>query len=188
MRRFAFAMFLSAAILAGHPSYAQTQATTPPLAAAQPAAIDPQLRADILRLLDVMHIHDRVVDSGRAVFQTLRPQLAAGLPPTPNREKITDAFQARLLGLFDSQEFTDHYVALYARLLSDDDIKGLIAFYQSPAGSHYNAVFGQLATESTQLGQDLARTHIIDILHSLCKDYPELNGQAAFCPEAPSKN
>jgi uncharacterized protein len=191
MRRFTFAVAVWAATLIARPGYAQTRAAGPPpdAAPAQPAgAIDPQFQADILRLLDVMHIHDRVIEGGRTVFQTLRPQLLASLPATPKREQITDAFQNRLLELFDTQEFTDHYLALYAKLLSDEDVKGLIAFYETPAGMHYNAVFGQLATGGSQLGQDLAREHITDILHSLCKDYPELNGQAAFCPAARSSN
>lgn len=174
------------------------QATAPPTDAgsqageAQPQAdaqaIDPQLKADILHLFDVMHLQARAVDMGHAMFQTIRPTLLAALPPTPNREKIAEAYGDRLFGLFSSQEFLDRSAALYAKYLSDSDVKALADFYQTPAGQHFNDVSGKLASGGAQIGQQLAMEGLPKILDSLCHDFPELKGTANFCPrEKPEK-
>jgi TonB family protein len=152
-------------------------------------SIDPQLKADILRLFDVMHLKSKAIDMGQATFQSLRPALLPSLPQTPNREKIADEIEAKVEGLFATQEFVDRYLTLYAKYLSDDDVKALIDFYQTPAGQHFNAVSGQLTASGAQVGQVLARGHLPDILQSVCMEYPELRGAADFCPsESPEKN
>jgi hypothetical protein len=153
-----------------------------------PQEIDPQFKADILHLFDVLHVQERTVEMGRAAFQSLRPALLASLPLTPNREKIVDAYQEKLISLLSTQEFTDRSVALYAKHLSDDDVKALADFYQTPSGQHFNAVSGQITAEGFQIGQDIAKEHIVNILQSLCKDYPELRGAASFCPNEGPQN
>ncbi|HTR45986.1 MAG TPA: TonB family protein [Verrucomicrobiae bacterium] len=151
-------------------------------------AIDPQLKADILRLFEVLHVQERAKDIGHSMFQTLRPTLLASLPPTPNREKIVDAYTDRLLALFSSQEFMDRSTELYAKYLSDADVKAITEFYQTPAGQHFSDITGNLASEGVQIGQQLALENLPGILKSLCRDFPELQGNANFCPsQSPTK-
>ena len=153
-----------------------------------PQEVDPQFNTDIVHLFDVMHLQERTVTIGRTIFASLRPAIMASLPPTPSREKIADAYQEKLVGLFSSQEFIDSSVAVYAKYLSDDDVKALADFYQTPAGQHFNAVSGELTSAGSAIGQDLARRHLPDILLSLCKEYPELKGEANFCPHDSPQN
>jgi len=129
-----------------------------------------------------MHVQDNETKLGQVLFESLTPALRASLPPTPNRDQIVSAYADRLVALFRSQEFVDRSVELYARYLSDDDVKALAEFYKTPAGQHFNAASPQLATEGARIGQDLARKNIPDILRSLCRDFPELHGAANFCP------
>ncbi len=150
--------------------------------------IDPQLKADILHLFDVMRLQAREADAARAMFKVLRPTIFASLPPTPNREKIADAYGEKFSTLFSSQEFLDRLAALYAKYLSDEDIKALTAFYETPAGQHYNEFSGQVETEAGEIGQQLARENLPNIYKSLCHDYPELNGVAKFCPTDQPQN
>lgn len=146
-----------------------------------PSAIDPQLKADIIQLFDAMHMQERTATLGRTVFDSLRPTILSSLPPTPSREKIVEAYEDALVSLFTSDEFLDRSVALYAKYFSDDDVKALTKFYQSPAGQHYNDVSGQITAEGAQIGQDLARDNLPGIFQKLCKDFPELQGTANFC-------
>lgn len=150
--------------------------------------IDPQLKADILHMFDVMHLQAREADAAHAMFGVMRPTILASLPPTPNREKIADAYGEKFLALVTSQEFTDRYVALYAKYFSDEDIKALAAFYESPVGQHYNDAAGQIESEGAQIGAQLARENLASIYKSLCEDYPELNGVAKFCPKDQPQN
>lgn len=57
-----------------------------------PAPIDPQLKADILHMLEVTHSKESGAEFGHRVFESLRPSLIPSLPPTTHREQIADAF------------------------------------------------------------------------------------------------
>ncbi len=144
--------------------------------------IDPQLRTDILNFLEVIHVRERTTEMARTMFDSLRPAILSSLPLTARREEIADAYEDKLVGLLSGQDFIDAEVAEYAKYLSDDDIKGMTGFYQTPAGQHFNAVQSQLLSGSMQIGQDLARKKIPEIMRSLCSEFPELKGAATFCP------
>src|SRR2546425_2465156 len=144
--------------------------------------IDPQLKAEILRLFDVMHLKEQTAKTSDAMVDSLRPMMQAVLPVTPNREKIADAYVKDLMTLLDTQEFTDRTLGAYAKYFSGDDIKGLIQFYQTPAGQHFAEAMAPLFNELNQVGQQMAMEHLPEIFRQLCKDYPELQGKAKFCP------
>ncbi|MGD0841894.1 MAG: TonB family protein [Candidatus Acidiferrales bacterium] len=153
---------------------------TPPAAA---PAIDPQLKADILHLFQVIKLRENTADSMHATIDKLRPQLIASLPATPNRDKIVETYLSRLLALVQSDDFVNGTVAVYAKYLSDADVKALIAFYQTPAGEHYNAASTNIFAATSQVGQENVARNLPGILKDLCSEYPELQGQARFCPK-----
>jgi TonB family protein len=145
--------------------------------------IDPQLKADILHLLDVAHSKDKEVAAGRELFQSLRPMIMSTLPPTPSRGKILDSYMEKILALFGTDECTDRKVLAYAKHLSDEDIKGLTQFYETPAGQHYIEVVPQLFGDLNRIGQQMVMENLTKIFKELCKEYPELQGAAQFCPK-----
>jgi TonB family protein len=146
-------------------------------------AIDPQFKADILHLFDVMHLRSRTSEISHTMFQSLRPAVVASLPPTPNRERIADSYEQRLAALLASREFIDREAALYAKYLSDEDVKALSDFYQTSAGQHFNDATAQLTAASSQAGQEMVAENLPSILRGLCADFPELQGAAPFCPK-----
>jgi TonB family protein len=151
-------------------------------------AIDPQLRADILRMLDVTHSKENMADGGRRIFESMRPSLIASLPPTAHREQIADALSEKLLALLQSPETTDRVVAIYAKYLTDDDIKALIEFYRTPAGQHFNAALPQLMGEVNVMARHWAED-MSGIWRELCKEYPELEGTKVCAQdETPKKS
>jgi len=152
-----------------------------PDAAASPA-IDPQLKTDILHLFDVMKLRENMGAAMHSMFDNMRPTLVQSLPPTPNRDKIIDAYFGKLVTLTQSDDFFSSATAVYAKYLSDDDIKALTVFYGTPAGQHYNAVASKIFAESARLGAQTMTQNLPRILGELCTEYPELQGQAKFCP------
>jgi hypothetical protein len=70
----------------------------------------------------------------RSTMTSLRPTIVGSLPNTPQREQIADAYLGKLRGLVQSDAFTDYVAAVYAKYFSDDDIKALTQFYETPAG------------------------------------------------------
>jgi hypothetical protein len=152
-----------------------------------PKPLDPQLKASILKLLDVMHASAVWQSGAKAILQQLRPALTASLPPTPHRDQIVQAYGDKLTALLTSQEAMDQTAAIYAKYLLMDDINALIQFYQTPAGQHALTALPQITSESTQIGANLARENIPHIFEELCKEYPELQGRVQFCPAGAPK-
>lgn len=152
-------------------------------ASAPPNKLDPQLKEDILHLMDVTHFRERAAESGQRVMDTLRPVLLKSLPETQNREAILDAYQKKLLGLTQTDEFRDEVVGIYAKYFSDEDVKAITEFYGTPAGQKFNNVLGDFAADLNQAGQRVARENIPAILKELCTEYSELEG-SSLCPTA----
>ncbi|MFZ0921965.1 MAG: energy transducer TonB, partial [Candidatus Acidiferrales bacterium] len=65
--------------------------------------VDPQLKASIVKLLDLTHAISLGQDVANSMFQQIRPQIIASLPPTPHREQIADAYGKKLAALLTSQ-------------------------------------------------------------------------------------
>lgn len=113
--------------------------------------IDPQLKASILKLLDVSHSVAMGQQAINGLSQQLRPALIAELPPTPHRDQIVDAYVAKLAALMAGQEFIDRISSIYAQYFSLDDVNTMIQFYQTPAGQHMLAAMPTVMTEFNRL-------------------------------------
>jgi TonB family protein len=149
--------------------------------------VDPKTKEDALHLFEVMHLSDRMTEQARTVFQAMRPTILASLPPTANRDKIADAYEDKLAHLLTTPDVMDQLAEIYARYLSDDDIKAVGEFYQTPAGQHYFAFMPQLTAEAMQVGQNAALGNMKQVFKELCKEYPELQATASFCPKDQNK-
>jgi TonB family protein len=156
---------------------------TPPLM----GMVDPQLKADIVHLLEVTHFKDRTAEGGQRLFEPMRPLLRPSLPNTANREKILDTYISKLLALMQSDEFTDRIVAIYAKYFSDEDVKAMTQFYATPTGQHFNQVMSNFLGDISKAGQTMAMENIPGILQQLCKEYPELEGSPNLCPAPDSQ-
>lgn len=143
--------------------------------------VDPQLKADVLHLLEVTHFKDRTAEGGQRMFEPMRPLLRSTLPETPNREKILDAYIAKLLALMQSDDFTDRVVTIYAKYFSDEDVRAMTQFYATPTGQHFNAVMTDFIGDVSKAGQTVATDRLPDILKQLCSEYPELQDSRTLC-------
>ncbi|MGH9561059.1 MAG: TonB family protein, partial [Terracidiphilus sp.] len=122
------------------PRYEQQGAAMPQTA----AAMDPQLHADILRLVEATHLKDIMRDYGHQMMETMRPSIEDSLPETADRQKIIGEVESKMKAALESQAATDQIIMVYAKYLSDDDVKGATAFYESPAGQRFNSVSTQM--------------------------------------------
>jgi TonB family protein len=144
--------------------------------------INPQLQTDLDQLLEVMHYQEKATAGMRAMIPTIRKQIEVAFPATPNHDKILDDFFDQLLALAKTDEFKTAMEKVYAKYLSDDDVKAMIEFYKTPAGEHYNQFGANIISECGQAGETIGQSHAIEIMKNLCKEYPELQGTADFCP------
>ena len=140
------------------------------------ATVEPQLKADIERMIEVAHLRERMLELSRLRFERLRPQLTASMPPTPNRDKILLEYAEKYTSLHVSSEYMSKVADIYAKYFSDDDIKGMIQFYQTPAGQHYIAKIPEVTADMAQLADSAGAEGIPHIWKELCREYPELRG------------
>jgi hypothetical protein len=153
-----------------------------------PKEIDPQLRADVMELLEVMNFQELFASSVKELGKSVREQMVKAMPATPNRDKIIDEYFEKLGGLIKRPEALEGLVRIYAKYLTDDDIKAATKFYQSPSGKRVLEVFPKIQGEAMQWGEQLAARNAKDILVELCHEYPELKGQVDFCPADSEKS
>lgn len=147
---------------------AQTQ--TPPAAnsAAPQTKVDPAKAADIQRLLELTGMKTLVTQTMSNMVTTLRPQVIDSLPPGDYREKLVDLFFAKFQTKLNISQLLDMAAASYDKYLSDDDIKGLIQFYQTPIGQKTLTVLPnmlvEIQTQARQLGEQAGRDSMIEVL------------------------
>jgi hypothetical protein len=145
--------------------------------------VEPQLRADIERMIEVAHLRERIIEISRLRFEQVRPQLTASMPPTPNRDKILLEYAGKYTSLHSTSDYMNKVAGVYAKYFSDEDIKGMIQFYQTPAGQHYIAKIPQVTADIAQLAESAAAEGIPHIWKQLCREYPELRGKLKYCIE-----
>ena len=150
-------------------------------------ASDPQFREDVLRLIQSTGGMEHRAAAGGKIFESLRPELLRALPAVPDREQIISAYIQRLLDLYQTDAFRDGLISAYAKYFDDEDVKALTQFYETPTGRKFNEVMPQFTSDMMQLGQQLAKDRMPDILKELCTEYAELAGKIPECP-APDKD
>jgi uncharacterized protein len=134
-------------------------AAAPEVRAQEPQApvqqLDPEYRADILRLLDDTGISEAAMElsseMAKAVVQNLQDKRASAHLETPPKwyEMTREIAEQELRKRLDEPDgFTSQMVSLYAKYFTHDDIKGIIAFYESSVGKKMLSVQTQLRTES----------------------------------------
>ncbi|MDE3108596.1 MAG: TonB family protein [Acidobacteriota bacterium] len=159
------------------PRYEQQGAAMPQTA----AAMDPRYRADILRLIEATHLKETMRDYGHQMMETLRPSIEDSLPGIDNRKQIVSEVEKKMMDALESQAATDQIIMVYAKYLSDDDVKGAVAFYESPAGQRFNSISTQMEDDLSQSGEQFTMQNLDLILKGLCTTHPELRGKADFC-------
>jgi uncharacterized protein len=130
------------------------------------AKIDPAKRADILKLLEVTGTKARVVQIIVEMAKTIRPLMSSSLPAGEYREKLIDLFFVKFQSKFDSD-----------RYLTDEDIKGMIQFYQTPLGQKTITVLPQLTQEAMLAGKKMGETLGKDSMMEVLEEHPELQKQ-----------
>ncbi|HEV3483732.1 MAG TPA: DUF2059 domain-containing protein [Candidatus Acidoferrales bacterium] len=176
MRAFAaMVLFLmGTSVQAGQNQYQVGPVPPPAVAPAAQAKIDPAKEADIRRLLEATGtttLMQQVMDN---MQKSLKPVLTNSFPPGEYREKLVDLFFEKFRSKLDTKRLVDLAVIRYDEQFSDDDIKGLISFYETPLGQKAVSALPKLTVELQQdgqaLGQQMGRESMIEVL----AEHPEL--------------
>jgi|SRR5580704_3887478 hypothetical protein len=112
-------------------------------------------QAKIERLLDAMNA-DATINQ---LFEQIKTMTAAQMPPgaTPEQTAKAREVQDKILDLVKSRISWDKmrpsYIKLYSETFSEEEIGGMLAFYESPAGRAMLAKMPTLLTKLIEVAQ-----------------------------------
>src|ERR1700723_758721 len=143
--------------------------------------VDPQFRADVAKLFQLAIYRQSSERDAIPEFMSILVHIAPSFGDLPNKGVLLDAYRQKFLSVLESSELNDRISEVYAKYLSDDDIKSLTLFLESPAGQHFRAAELDLDSGVAQAAIDLAHDQIPEINKEFCGEHPELRGKASIC-------
>jgi hypothetical protein len=165
---------MGTSLQAGQNQYQIGPVPPPAVAPAAQVKIDPAKEADIRRLLEATGtttLMQQVMDN---MQKSLKPVLTNSFPPGEYREKLVDLFFEKFRSKLDSKRLLDLAVVRYDEQFSDEDIKGLISFYETPLGQKAVSALPKLTAELQQDGQTLGQQTGRDSMIEVLAEHPEL--------------
>lgn len=160
---------------ASHPPAAQQQSTpqqATPAAASQKA--NPQEEDDIRRLFKLTGTAAVGMQAFHNTEDNMRSLMTKALPPGAYREKLITLFFQKVNSKVNAQTFYNLLIPIYERNFTDDDIKDLIRFYQTPVGQKYVKALPEVSAEihatASGWGEKLGRESMSEVL----SEHPEL--------------
>jgi hypothetical protein len=159
--------------------FGQSSAAPP---SAQP--IDPAKEADIRQLMELIGMKGIVTRMMGNLEQNMRPIFVRSLPPGEYRERLVELFFEKFHANSDPEHILNIVIPVYARNFSDNDIKGLIQFFQTPLGKKWVSLQPKLESEVTPAarawGAEVGRESMKQVL----EEHPELEQQMKAAIEA----
>jgi hypothetical protein len=153
---------------------AQDKAAVPTAATTTEQKIDANKETDIRKLLSIMGTAAVMQQTMLNMEKNVKPMVARSLPEGEYRDKLVDLFFERFHAKLDTQKLVDLAVPVYDKYFSDEDIKGLIQFYQTPLGQKTVKALPQLTAELTEAGQQLGGTMARESMLEVIAEHPEL--------------
>lgn len=156
--------FLLALALVAIPAGAAAQPSTPP-PPSRPAEAATVSEAELqlsTRLLDL-------IDMRGAAAAGLRMMLDVQMMSNPELGRYRRIVEDWARELFESREATDAYARMYAERFTEQELRDLVAFYESPTGRRLSAEQPEMIRASEQIGRLLAANGQPDLMERLQK-------------------
>ena len=135
---------------------------------------DPQKKDNIRRLMKIMGVEKLTQSMLDQYLQALKPVLAqASKDDEQNRERL-DRFAEIMSEEFKQVDLIPTYVDIYDKYFTNEEINGLIQFYESPVGKKAIAVLPAITQEGMKRGMELGSTVGEKALTRLVNEFPDL--------------
>lgn len=123
-------------------------------ASAEEQELSPELKADIGRLMEVTRAADMSRQMGDLMAQQIVQLTGVSTPESVARCRVIAA--EAIKEMLASGDLLADLVPVYARHFSHQDVRDMIAFYETPLGVKTLEVMPKLMQESMQVGQQWA--------------------------------
>jgi uncharacterized protein len=154
------------------PAVAQTKA--PPASQNSQPAIDPQKEQLIRHLLDLMHVQKAMNDMMGPMLDQFTKSFQAEQMPDESMKKLSTLMNQKMTEKMRTADFMEVYVAVYDKYYATDEIKGLIAFYESPVGQKSVDVQSSLSVDLLGRLMPTVMQMSKDVESEVRKEHPEL--------------
>ena len=168
-------LVLQASLALAQNSQNSTTAATDPATKASSAQVkvDPAKEADIHKLMQLTGVQQLAGQMIQGMEPTMRASLMEAFPPGEYRAQLVDLFLTKLRGKITAA-IVDLAVPADDKYFSDDELRQIIAFYETPVGMKTITVMPQLMAEimanSQELGKQLGRESLAEVLD----EHPDL--------------
>jgi hypothetical protein len=143
---------------------------------ASSSGVDPQKVARIRELMELTGAKNLGQELIQAGMEQFRSSVQDSQPDNPRAKQFVDAFVARFQKHFDSNSLNDRIIPIYDKYLTDDDLKGLIAYYHSPLGQRMLKSLPELTRESQAAGFAMGQKAAQETMDELKAEFPEFTG------------
>jgi uncharacterized protein len=142
-----------------------------------PQKVDPATEADIRQLMDLAGTKAAVTRTMNNMEQSMRPLLLRAFPPGVYRERLVQLFFEKFHAKTNAEAVMDLTIPVYAQYLTDDEVKQIIQFYQTPLGQKWISVQPKvqedLQPKARAWGEQMGREALIEVL----QEHPDLAEQ-----------
>jgi uncharacterized protein len=173
---------------AGDKAARPAQPQSPPKSSGPYSKVDPAKEADIRELMDVTGAKDLGQQIMSAGIEQFRASVTDSQPDNARAKQFADAFAARFERNFDPHSLTETVIPIYDKHLSREDLRELLAYYQSPFGQRMLKVLPQVARESQVAGFTLGQKAAQQTMEELKTEYPEFVPNSSEEEKHPSPN
>jgi hypothetical protein len=143
--------------------------------------IDPILRADIGKLLDMTDAEEQ---EARKLMGMIRGRLFRSIGDEIERKKWIDLYEQKLIKNFKTDQYRDWLIEVYARNLSNDDVRALIAFCETPSGRRVFEKMPQISASREDLRQRVPAQRLPKLTQQVCGENAETGHKETGMPRA----
>ncbi|HET7841242.1 MAG TPA: DUF2059 domain-containing protein [Terriglobia bacterium] len=148
--------------------------SSPMVFAGQKPQITPPQEAEIRELLRVTGMTETVGRQMNQMADQLKPLLENSLPPGQRRHEIVETFTKKFLARANSEALLQQIIPIYAKYMSEEDVKAVIRFYKSPAGQRLLKVMPEMMQESSEVGKQWGENLAREVMDEMAQEYPEM--------------
>lgn len=143
------------------------------------APVDSAKSSDIRRLLEVAGTKSVMASMMDSMETSLKPLMINSFPPGEYRDQLINLFLARFRSKANLGQLLDSAVPIYDKYFSDQEVKDLTKFYESPLGHKAVTVLPQVMTEMQALGQQWGQKLGRECMQEVLAGNPDLAAQLA---------
>jgi len=141
--------------------------------------ISPAKQAQIRRLLELTGAKRNAADFGHLLGDYLKNMVEKSLPHGDRSQQIRsqeieDALVNTLMMHLNSDELMDRLVPIYDKTFTEEELKGIIGFYETPTGRKLLEATPKVMEEANDVSEQWARELIPKIMEQMLKRFPEL--------------